>query len=113
MKSVYFANKVLNSYRNNMYLAMFDKSPEEGGMQLNNVRPKVEFSTPQDGVMSNTAKVECQTTNQNLNTARWIVFYDSATGGNVLLSFVLGSPISFNSSAPISFSEKSIVIKEG
>lgn len=113
MKSVYFANKVLNSYKNNMYLAMFDKSPEEGGMQLNNVRPKVEFSTPTDGIMSNTAKVECQTTNQNLNTARWIVFYDSATGGNVLLYFVLGSPISFNSSAPISFSEKNIVIKEG
>lgn len=113
MKSVFLANKVLNSYKDSMYLAMFDKSPEDGGSQLNSTRPKVEFGSPADGVMSNTAGVVCQTTNQVLNTARWIVFYDNATNGNLLLFFPLSSPIEFSSLAPITFSAKSIVIREG
>ncbi len=106
--SPYLKEKLLNhtlrstSYSSpgTVYIALFETDPDSGGVELvgsGYTRKAVAFNAPSSGTVTNNGNVVFDTATANWNTINYVALVEDSSGGEVLYSTQLATPIDIDS----------------
>ena len=115
MKSQYFANKLLNDNRDDMYLAFFTGNPTQDGVEIvQTARPQITSASANDGYLSNTAEIvfKASAANGQAKLANHWGIFDAATAGNLLYFFPISFDLVCDIDAEIKVGVGSLILKE-
>lgn len=115
MKTAYFANKILNDNKANMFLALFNGNPTQGGEEIvQTSRVALGLGAANDGYVSNAADLSftASAANGQPKVANHWAIYDAASGGNLLYYFPISYDVLCEPTVAITVGAGSLVLKE-